>query len=162
MKLEDEILISAYLDKETSTEERVYIENLLEDDIEAREFMNQLLRTENQLEDLFSSKTISKINESLETKLIKNNSISTFIINFFKRPLRVLVLIIAAPLFFVAPVGYIAFNDLDEDFQNRGVIARTENERSDNNCSENSKLYNFFIKLFNEEYCKKETEKNLD
>ena len=83
MKLEDEILISAYLDKETSTEERVYIENLLEDDIEAREFMNQLLRTENQLEDLFSSKTISKINESLETKLIKNNSISTFIINFF-------------------------------------------------------------------------------
>ena len=55
MKLEDEILISAYLDKETSDDERVYVENLLETDNDAREFMNQLIRTENQLENFFSS-----------------------------------------------------------------------------------------------------------
>ena len=160
MKLEDEILISAYLDKEISDDERVYIENLLENDNDAREFMNQLVRTENQLEDFFSAEAVSEINENLQKKLIKSNSISTFIIKFIKRPWRILVLVLAAPLFFVAPIGYIAFNDLDEDSQNKGVIVRSENQRLDNKCEDNSKLYNFFLTLFNKDYCKKETLKN--
>lgn len=162
MKLEDEILISAYLDKETSDDERVYVENLLETDNDARELMNQLIRTENQLEDFFSSEAVSEINESLEKKLIKSNSISNFIIKFVKKPWRILVLVLAAPLFFVAPVGYIAFNDLDAGSQNKGVIVRSENERLDNKCEDNSKLYNFFLTLFNKDYCKKETLKNSD
>ena len=162
MKLEDEILISAYLDKETSDDERVYVENLLEIDNDAREFMNQLLRTENQLEDFFSSEAVSEINESLEKKLIQSNSISNFIMKFVKRPWRILVLVLAAPLFFVAPVGYIAFNEFDVDTQNKGVIVRSENDLSDNKCEDNSKLYNFFLTLFNKDYCKKESLKNSD
>lgn len=160
MKLEDEILISAYLDKEISDDERVYIENLLENDNDAREFMNQLVRTENQLEDFFSAEAVSEINENLQKKLIKSNSISTFIKKFIKRPWQILVLVLAAPLFFVAPIGYIAFNDLDVDSQNKGVIVRSENQRLDNKCEDNSKLYNFFLTLFNKDYCKKETLKN--
>ena len=162
MKLEDEILISAYLDKETSDDERVYVENLLETDNDAREFMNQLIRTENQLEDFFSSEAVSEINESLEKKLIKSNSISNFIMKFVKKPWRILVLVLAAPLFFVAPVGYIAFNELEVNSQNKAVIVRSEKERLDNKCEDNSKLYNFFLTFLYKDYCKKETLKNLD
>ena len=99
---------------------------------------------------------------NLKKKLIQSNSISNFIMKFVKRPWRILVLVLAAPLFFVAPVGYIAFNEFDVDTQNKGVIARSENDRSDNKCEDNSKLYNFFLTFFNKDHCKKESLKNSD
>ena len=155
MKPEDELLISAYLDDEISQKDRKYVEDLIEKDSEARELYNQFLRTENQLEDFFSSDSIKEINENLQKKLLKKDSILVIILTFLKKPWRLAIFALAAPLFFIAPVGYFAFNESDLNNLERGVIVKNENELEENKCSENSDLYNFLIRIFDKDFCKK-------
>ena len=157
MKLEDEILISAYIDNEVSTKEKIYVEELIEKDSKAREFYNQLLITENQLKDFFSSNSVKELNESFQKKYLKRNSFFGVLYNSFRKPWRVAILVLAAPLFFITPAGYIALNDPEiNNLENRGVIVKSERQQDEINCSGNSKLFNFFVRIFDEDYCKTE------
>ncbi len=155
MKPEDELLISAYLDDEISQKDREYVEELIKKDNEALELYNQFLRTENQLEVFFSSDSIKEINENLQKKFLRKNYTSVIISSFLKKPWRLALFALAAPLFFIAPVGYFAFNESDLNNPERGVIVKNENELEEDKCSENSKFYNSFVRIFDKDFCKR-------
>ncbi len=89
MNENDKILINAYLDGETSTDESKYVESLLVNNNEANEYANNLKMANNEINAFFSSDETKELDKNIssfiEEQKLKRNKIvsqSEFLNNF--------------------------------------------------------------------------------
>lgn len=124
MNSDDEILISSYFDDELSEEEIAYVENLIAKDPEASSFLNNIKSTNIELRDFFSDANLTPFKKEVSDKFYKQKN---GILGIFKKPLTWIVAAISAPLFFLAPVGFIADNNI-ENINNPNLFLEKEKD----------------------------------
>ena len=67
MNENDKILITAYLDGETSDNETKYIESLLESNSEANEYSNNIKKANNEINSFFNSSEIKELDLNISS-----------------------------------------------------------------------------------------------
>ena len=67
MNENDKILITAYLDGETSNDETKYIESLLESDSEANKYSNNIKKANNEINSFFNSSDIRELESDISS-----------------------------------------------------------------------------------------------
>lgn len=124
MNSNDEILISSYFDQELSEEEIAYVEDLISKDPEANSFLNNIKSTNIELRDFFSDSDLTLFKKEISDKFYKQKK---GILKIFKKPLTWIVAAVSAPLFFLAPVGFIADNNI-ENMNNSNFLFEKEKD----------------------------------
>jgi hypothetical protein len=73
MNENDKILINAYLDGELSNDEVLYVENILDSDIEANSYANKVKASNAKIESFFIGQDFNEINQNIDLFIMENN-----------------------------------------------------------------------------------------
>lgn len=111
MNENDKILITAYLDGETSNDETIYIESLLESNKEAHEYANNIKRANAEINSYFNSSEFNDLKKNVDTfieqQVLKSKKNKLSFGNFFSNPKYYGF---AASVFFLAIILVPTFN----------------------------------------------------
>ena len=130
MNENDKILITAYLDGETSNDETIYIESLLESNKEAHEYANNIKRANAEISSYFNSSEFNDLKKNVDTfieqQALKSKKNKFSFGNFFSNPKYYGF---AASVFFLAIILVPTFNQ--NEFEDLPIYSISLERNSD-------------------------------